>query len=246
MRRIMAPLILSCVFLAGFAQAQTLKTAVQEREPYAGRALKDNGFCTRIVAEAFRRAGYTADLVFPSPDQAMEGLAGPDCDASFPEPYSPERAKESIYSNIVCESRIVFFRRTSLIPAYTKLKDLAPYTIGIVRGRDTTAEFDQASNLKKVESDSDEENLRRLASGELDLIVIDRLVAAHLIATRVPEAAGRIMDMEPPLAIRPFFVTFPRKLPESPRRAREFNRALESMKGDGTVRTIMGVSGLLP
>lgn len=50
--------------------------------------------------------------------------------------------------------------------------------------------------------------------------------------------------MEPPLIIHKLFVILPRKNPASDKRAREFNKAYESMEKDGTVKTIMGRSGL--
>jgi polar amino acid transport system substrate-binding protein len=48
------------------------------------------------------------------------------------------------------------------------------YTFGVVKGYVNTPEFDAAIFLKKVESASDEEYLRNLINGRVDLIFIDR------------------------------------------------------------------------
>jgi polar amino acid transport system substrate-binding protein len=115
----------------------------------------------------------------------------------------------------------------------------------VVKGYINTEEFDKAPYLKKVEAETDEENLRKLAKGELDLIVIDKLVAQYLIKTKIPEASGTLDSIEPPLIIHPLFVVFPKKLPASGKRAKEFNKAYESMEKDGTIKAIMAGSGLV-
>lgn len=74
--------------------------------------------------------------------------------------------------------------------------------------------------------------------------MIDTLVARHLIRTRVPEAEGTLEAMEPPLIIHELSVILPRRNPASEKRAREFNKAFESMDRDGTVNAIMTRSGL--
>ncbi len=114
----------------------------------------------------------------------------------------------------------------------------------MVKGYINTDEFDKASYLKKLEVETDEENLRRLIKGEFDLIVIDKLVAQYIIKTKIPEASGKLDSIEPPLIIHPLFVVFPKKLPASEKRAKEFNKAYESMEKDGSIKPIMVKSGL--
>ena len=91
---------------------------------------------------------------------------------------------------------------------------------------------------------SDEENLRKLAGGELDLIVIDKLVARHLISSRMPGETGKLVPVEPPLLIQPLFVIFPKKLPQSDKRLKDFNKALDELTKSGGVNMIMKKSGV--
>jgi polar amino acid transport system substrate-binding protein len=244
MRQIVLLVALAFFFMVGASQAETLKIATLDWEPYVGKTLKGEGFNTEIITEAFKRAGYTVKIDFIEWDKAIEEATKGSYDAVFPEYYSKDRAKDFVYSSFFSNSLLVFYKRKASTITYKTFKDLTPYKIGVVKGYINTEEFDKASYLKKVESNSDEENLRKLAKGELDLIVIDKLVAQYLIKTKISEASGKLDSIEPPLIIHPLFVIFPKKLPASEKRAKEFNKAYESMEKDGSIKPIMVRSGL--
>lgn len=244
MRRSIFLVVLALLVTPATVKAEILRLATLDWEPYVGQTLKNKGFNAEIVTEAFKRAGYQVTIEFMPWDKAIEEATKGNYDGVFPEYYSKERARDFVYSYFFSSSLLVFYKRSSSAITYKTLEDLATYKIGTVKGYINTEEFDNATYLKKIEADSDEENIRKLSRGELDLIIIDKLVAQYLIKTRVPEASGRIESMEPPLIIHKLFVILPRKNPASDKRAREFNKAYESMEKDGTVKTIMGRSGL--
>jgi polar amino acid transport system substrate-binding protein len=245
MRRIVFFVVLAFFLMVCASRAETLKIATTDWEPYVGKALKGEGFNAEIITEAFKRAGYTVKIDFMQWDRAIEDATKGTYDAVFPEYYSKDRAKDFIYSNFFSNSLLVFYKRKSSNITYKTLKDLTPYKIGVVKGYINTEEFDKASYLKKVEAETDEENLHRLIKGELDLIVIDKLVAQYLIKTKISEASGKLDSIEPPLIIHPLFVVFPKKLPASEKRAKDFNKAYESMEKDGSIKPIMIKSGLV-
>lgn len=245
MRRFIFMAVLAVFTVPSTATTETLRLATLDWEPYVGHTLENGGLCAQIVTEAFKRAGYQVTIEFMPWDKAIEEAKKGTYDGVLPEYYSKERSLDFVYSYFFSNSLLVFCKRSSSAITYKTLKDLAPYRIGTVKGYINTEEFDNATYLRKIEAESDEENIRRLARGELDLVVIDKLVAQHLVKTKVPEAAGKIESMEPPLMIHRLFVVLPKKIPLSEKRAKEFNKALESMEKDGTVKAIMSGSGLM-
>lgn len=243
-------LFLVCLALAFplFLQAQTVTVATLDWPPYVGADLKGKGFNAEIITEAFKRVGHTVKIEFMEWDNAIAKASQGKCDAVFPEYYSKDREKDFIYSNFFSNSLLVFYKPKGAKVNYTSpknLKDLAPYKIGVVKGYINTEEFDKAAYLKKVEADSDEANLKKLANKELDLIVIDKLVAQHIIKRDMPGAASQLEALNPPLVIHPLFVIFPKKNPQSKKLCDDFNKGLEMIIKDGTVKAIMGRSGLL-
>ncbi len=103
----------------------------------------------------------------------------------------------------------------------------------------------KATYLKKVESDSDEANLKNLMSKQVDLIVIDKLVAQHIIKRDMPGSATQLEAVDHPLVIHPLFIIFPKKSPNSKKLCDDFNKGLDMINKDGTIKAIMARSGLM-
>ncbi|MRR38471.1 transporter substrate-binding domain-containing protein, partial [bacterium] len=80
---------------------------------------------------------------------------------------------------------------------------------------------------------------------EVDLIVIDKLVAQHIIKRDMPGSAAQLEVVDHPLVIHPLFVIFPKKSPGSKKLRDDLNKGLEIIEKDGTVKKIMSRSGLL-
>jgi polar amino acid transport system substrate-binding protein len=240
------PILSVLLFFAiqGILHAETLRIATLDWEPYTGSSLKNGGFCTEIITEAFKRSGHTVKIDFLPWDKAVEETARGTYDAAFPEYYFKDKTKDFAYSNFFLNSLLGFSKRKGSPITYKTLKDLTPYKIGVVKGYVNTEEFDKAVYLKKIESDSDLKNLNKLMKGEVDLIAIDKLVAQYLIRTKAPSAGNQLEFMEPPLLIQPLFVIFPKKLPQSEKRIRDFNKALDELNKAGAINAIMKRSGV--
>ncbi len=113
MRRIVLLLVLTFFFIMGSSQAETLKIATTDWEPYVGKTIKGEGFNAEIVTEAFKRAGYTVKIDFMQWDKAIDDATKGTYDAVFPEYYSKDRAKDFVYSSFFSNSLLVFYKRKS-------------------------------------------------------------------------------------------------------------------------------------
>jgi polar amino acid transport system substrate-binding protein len=220
-----------------------IKLATLEWSPYVGESLPQYGFTTAIVSEAFKRAGYEVKVDFMPWTRVIKESGEGTYDAAFPEYYSEERAQEFLMSEPFTSGPLGFYKRKADKITYTKLEDLKPYRIGVVIGYINTPEFDAANYLKKDEANSDEQNIRKLLAGRIDLAVIDKYVAQQLIKTSIPEAAGALEFMEPPLQDQPLYVIFPRKTAGSEEKLKAFNAALKTMRDDGTLADILNEYG---
>lgn len=241
-------LIFLCMVFPLFCNAQDVTVATLDWPPYVASDMKNKGFNSEIITEAFKRVGHTVKIEFMPWDDAIAKTSQGKYDAVFPEYFSKERSQDFIYSNFFSNSLLVFYKRKGTKVNFispTNLKDLAPYKIGVVKGYINTEEFDKATYLKKVEAESDEANLKKLMNKELDLIVIDKLVAQDLIRKHLPAAAAQLEAVDHPLVIHPLFVIFPKKNPQSKKLCDDFNKGLNIITKDGTVKAIMSRSGLM-
>ncbi len=222
-----------------YSEEHIVKLATLDWPPYVGKDLPKYGFTTAIVSEAFKRAGYEVKIDFMPWARVLQEAEAGQYDAAYPEYYSEERVKTFFLSESFAVGPLGFYKRKADNIIYTKLEDLKPYRIGVVLGYTNTPEFDAADYLQKDAVNSDEQNLRKLLLGRVDLIVIDKFVGQYIIKTSIPEAADALEFINPPLLEQPLYVIFSRQAAGSEQKLQAFNAALKTMREDGTLERIL-------
>ena len=146
------------------------------------------------------------------------------------------------FSDDLPANELGFYKRTDRDISFETLEDLKPYTFGVVRGYAVPPGFGEAG-LKTALANDDEANLRKLHKGRLDLVLIDRLMAKHIIETHLPEAARILEWLDPPVHIDFQHLVISKSVPDHDAILARFNEGLASMKADGTLKAIMARHG---
>ena len=231
----------------GARAAEPLRLASLEWEPYIGSRLPEQGFAAALVRAAFADQGMTVEIEFHSWERALELARSGAVDGLLPEYYNGQRESEFAYSAPLFSGPLVFYRRREADIRYRSdpagpldagLRALAAYRFGVVRGYLNTPAFDAADYLTKLEADDDADNLRRLAEGRIDLAVIDRRVAEHLIGTQLPEYADALVPVSPKLGELSLYIAFSRKSPRMAKARAAFDRGLETLGADGRLNAL--------
>jgi polar amino acid transport system substrate-binding protein len=250
MKRSCTVLLVACLAaLVGVAEAadekKTVAVATLVWEPYVGPKLKNGGMATEIVVAAFKRAGIKATIHHMPWIDVMNRSAKGEVDAIYPAYFSKERLKKYLISEPFLNGPLALCARKATKVKFDSLEDLKPYRIGVVEGYANEEKFDAADYLTKVVAKSDLANLRSLIKGDVDLAVVDQLVGLHLLKKHREELGGpeAVKFLVPPLGTRDMYVMFPRILPESEARLKQFNRALLRMKKVRRIEQIMKKHG---
>lgn len=161
-------------------EKHTVTLAADNWQPYYGNDVSGYGPIAEIITEAFKRAGYEVKIDFVPWANLLDKVKKGKYDAGFAASYDNERRKKYYFSKLIAKSSpIVFCKKKE---ADTKgLEDLTPYRIGVVRGSTYYPGFDNAVDLKKIKSNSDEVNIRNLLKGNLDLVIVDKLHVQYLL-----------------------------------------------------------------
>ena len=213
--------------------------------PYIGKDLRDGGPATEIVVTALREAGYDANVHIVPWKDAIGKTALGEYDAVYPAYFSEERFKTYHVSEPIMAGAVALCKLRDRDITCESLESLKPYRIGIVAGYVNATKFDAADFLNKKIGTSDLDNLGLLKKGELDLIVVDRMVGINLIETHSKEL-GKLSDyefIEPCLGTRDCYLMFPRCLDESEKRLTGFDEAIRAMRDDGRIEKIMRKHG---
>jgi polar amino acid transport system substrate-binding protein len=200
---------------------------------------KEGGFLIEVTREAFRKVGYTVQVEFMPWSRALATVTGGGADALLGAYYSPEREKHMLYSDSIGESDIVFFKLAESPITYASLRDLAPYTVGTIRGAAYTPEFDQAAYIRKEAVADFDTNIRKLLLKRIPLIVEKRAVVMKALAEKYPAERSRIVALEIPLKAVKFYNAFSRAVPGYEQKVGDFNEGLKMIARDGDLARIM-------
>jgi ABC-type amino acid transport substrate-binding protein len=218
--------------------------ATLDWEPYIGTRMPDQGYCAALIRAAFADQGVQVEIEFYPWARALHLARTGAVDGLMPEYFNPSREAEFEYSAAFPGGPLVLFKRRGDAIAFSTdpvqhqdaaLRALNARRFGVVRGYLNTPVIDAASYLIKEEANDDATNLRKLVYGRIDLAVIDRRVAEHLIRTDYPGYATKIEPMDPALADIPLYIAFSRKAPHMRESLATFNRGLAAMRADGRI-----------
>ena len=243
---IVAVLLATALSIAALpaAAAQPVRLATLEWEPYIGTKMPDQGYTAALIRAAFAEQGMDVKIEFYPWARALHLARTGAVDGLMPEYFNPSRESEFVYSAAFPGGPLVLYKRDGDAIAFSvdpvkqqdaALRALKSKRFGVVRGYLNTPVFDAASYLIKEEANDDATNLRKLVYGRIDLAVIDRRVAEHLIRTEYPDYAKKIEPMDPALADIPLFIAFSRKSPRMNQALAAFNKGLAAMRADGRI-----------
>jgi polar amino acid transport system substrate-binding protein len=115
---------------------------------------------------------------------------------------------------------------------------LRPYRIGIVRGYRNPPAF-EAAHLRTDVADTDAANLKKLAAKRIDLILIDRGTATHILQHELPEYREHLEAVEPPVEVLPMHLIISKKAKDYQTKMDDFNKGLELLSAEGVIEAIL-------
>lgn len=239
----LAPTLFGLAALAMPALAAEVHFGTTDFPPYMSASQPGNGVMVAIATEAFKRSGYTLKVSFLPWARALEDGKKGDSDGVLGIWKSPEREPFFVFSSEVVSNQIGLYKRADSPIKYSSMADLKSYTIGTVRGYANPAAFD-AAKLHTAEVTDDETNLRKLASSRIDLMLVDKGVAQHLIDAKAPELKGKLAWIDPPIDKLPLFVGISKKTPDYEKKLAALNQGLDAMKKDGSLAKMVSQAGI--
>jgi len=224
------------------AETRTLTIASTEYPPFYGSNIENNGFMTEIVAEAFSRSGYEIAVSFLPWKRAFDGTQAGRYDALFTMWYREEREEWFNFSDALPANEQGFFQRSDAPVEFSDLSDLSDYTIGVVRGYAPPPAFAEA-NLNVSLAADDEENLRKLFHGRIDLALVDRIVATYIASSALSSGKDELEWQGTVIQSETQHLAVSRQVEDHEAIMDAFNRGLSEMRAEGRVAAIMASYG---
>lgn len=216
-------------------------------ESYIPYAFEENrvikGLAVDVVAEVFRREGYTVEIKMLPWTRALQMVQDGDADGIFCAFYSEERAKYLHYLEepLAYEAQFVYTLKDSPVKFDGTIESLKPYRIGMLQDYFFGAEFENAkkSGELRVEEVTDlPTDIQKLLEGRIDAMVDHHLSTLYYL--KKMGVQDRIIEQEAPLrAPEGLYLCFSKERKIDPELIRNIDEELVKMKADGSYQEII-------
>ncbi len=245
-RRIVRFRLAAAAWLAGAAVAafaadpSTLRLASDEWPPFTGSPGSERA-AVELVHTALERAGIQATTTIIGWKDVESGIRRGDFDGSAAMWRSERREEDLLFSVPYLENRLVLIGRAGSDVSAATIDDLAGKRVATV-GRYAYGELiENAKGVLFISTRNDQDSLDRLLAGAVDYLLVDELVARHLIEFQPREVETKLEIGLRPMASRLLYFALRRDLPDAKRIIDAFNSEIRIMQGDGSYVEILQV-----
>ncbi|MCW8835923.1 MAG: transporter substrate-binding domain-containing protein [Rhodospirillales bacterium] len=200
------------------------------------------GFAVEIAREVFKRLGLKTEMRIYPYERCLRQMQNGTRDIVLATKETEERRAYMLFTDVVATDPQLFYYATDKMGgfAWNDWPDLKGYTIGGVRGFDygrfTKAAESHGLRVEMVESD--EQNIRKLLAGRVNLIILNRSTASDYL-NKNPNMRGRFAAAPKIIDEASFHFGLAKKGQAASLLPR-INQTLNEMRTDGTMRNILG------
>jgi polar amino acid transport system substrate-binding protein len=195
------------------------------------------GILIDVINEAFNRAGYSVEIKLMPWARCLIEVENGNVDGIFSAFITEERLSFLTYAEevLITQVQAFFVRSDSDITFDGNLSSLEDYSIGLIKGTSHGPRLDTAieeGTFKKIDvTQNSQSNVSKLVAGRIDLLPSYR----HIVLSTAKELdyVGKIKQLSPEIEAIHSYLAFSKKRDFS-NEIDDFNRALSSMKLDGT------------
>lgn len=224
---------------ASASKPDKLHLVATEFPPYTSASLEGGGIAAQVTRAALQRLGWDMGLSFRPWVRALAELQQASWDGVVGLWHNQERERYLAYTRpLGISNRIGFMARAGTAIQVHDLSRLQGLTVGTVRDYVNPPVFERA-RLRRDEAVDDLGNLRKLLAGRIDLALVDKGVAMHLLQTRLRDAAAALIWLEPAMAELPLHTALVRQHPQHSQRLADLNRSLQELHSSGALAQLL-------
>lgn len=221
------------------AAAPVLSIVATEFPPYTTEERADGGPAAAITRAALARGGLDMRLEFRPWSRLLVELQRGLWDGVIGVWHSPQRESFLAFPQpLGIANRIGFMARVASPHEVKDLSRLGGLRIGVVRGYANPPVFERAA-LRLDEALDDLGNLRKLLAGRIDLALVDKGVAAHLLRKQLKSEARALVWLEPAVDELPLYAAFARSRAGHEARLAAFNKGMSELQSSGQLARLL-------
>ena len=237
-------LVVFLLFLVSFVSVkanETIRLSIGEWAPYTSEDPQKGRMAQDIVSAAFKLENIDVTYEFNGWEKTYQDALDAKSEGTIPWSKTKERENDFYYSKIpVAKSKTVFFSLKKTAFDWSDYDDLKKYKMGEVKGF-KSAKFliDKGFSVSLV--DTEEQNMRKLLSGEIDITTSSLLVGTKLIKSlfSAEEAAQFTSHKKEVFPETGFYLIISKKHPKGEELIKTFDKGFFKLLKSGELVKIM-------
>lgn len=230
--------LLTALIFSSMLQAETVKLANGEWAPYLSEELKEYGYVSDIVKQAFAEEGIDVAYTFLPWKRGFEDAKTGKLDGSIVWSKTEERAADFLYSAPVLDLQTVFFIKKGGNFDWTDKASLGDKKIGGVIGYSYGLEEEEkAGTIKITRIGNAEGNYKKLIAGRVDAVPEDEAVGYNLVHEL--GLADKITAHPKALKSRSYHLIVSKASKHAERFVEAFNQGLKKLQDSGKFQAIV-------
>lgn len=231
-------LSLLLVFSGAFAQKQQLVLASDIWPPFTD-VKGEKALAIDLVDEALARSEVEGRFKISDFDSVLKSIAGGEADGSAALWKSDEREETLLFSNAYLENQLILVGRKGSDVEVSSFAELTGKRIGVVEDYAYGDALKGGSDNQLVYGESDQQNLERLLSHQVDFIVVDAILIQYLLKYQLNDVTELLEFGESPMLTKSLHLAIRKDIPGANDILEAFNSAIAEMIADGTYNKIL-------
>lgn len=199
----------------------------------------EKAFALDLVREALARNGIRASFDIIEFDDVITLIDNGSFDGSAALWINDDRASKYIFSEPYLQNQLILVGRKGSDVSARSFADIDKGTIiGIVKDYAYDADVN-SDQIELLAGESDQQNLERLLSGEIDYMLVDDLLIQYLLKYQVNDVHEFLEIADYPILVQPLYFALRKDVNNAGEIISAFNAEIKKMIAEGTYNRIL-------
>ncbi len=228
--------------LSAFSQINELKLASDIWPPFTN-VEEEKAFAMDLVKEALSRTGIKVDYSIMEFDDVIAGIDGGEYAGSAALWLNDEREEKYLFSEPYLHNQLILVGRKGSDVSATSFEDFGNKRVGVVESYAYGVEG-SSDQVELVPGESDQQNLERLLSEQIDYMLVDALLIQYLLKYQVNDVTEYLEIGQTPIMVKSLHLALRKDWVGADSIIAGFNEEIKKMIAEGTYNRILELNWL--
>lgn len=220
------------------AQTESLKLSSDVWPPFTDVA-SEKSIALDIVEEALEGLNITTNFEILDFGSVMDGIKSGAADGSAALWKDELREEIMLFSDAYLQNQLILVGRKGSNVAVSSIAEIENKRIGVVENYAYGEELKAGDNNEIITGASDQQNLERLISKEIDYFLVDALLIQYMLKYQLNDVREFLEIGEIPMIVKTLHLAIRKDIPDADQILVKFNEAIVTMMADGSYNEIL-------